>query len=104
MSHAVDHLPEGQAGLLLGVTIGDTSRLDPALDQDFRDTGLSHLTAVSGENLGMFLGAVAVLLRVVRVRRRSTIVVLALATISFLAITRFEPSVLRAGAMVAVAL
>jgi len=104
MSRAVDHLPERQAGLLLGVTIGDTSRLDPALDQDFRDTGLSHLTAVSGENLGMFLGAVAFLLRAIRVRRRGTIAGMALAAIAFIAITRFEPSVLRAGAMVAVGL
>ncbi|TMK17986.1 MAG: DUF4131 domain-containing protein [Actinobacteria bacterium] len=104
MARAVDHLPERQAGLLLGVTIGDTSRLDPALDQDFRDTGLSHLTAVSGENLGMFLGAVAVLLRLARIRRRGTIAGLAVAAIAFIAITRFEPSVLRAGAMVAVAL
>ena len=104
MARAVDHLPPRQAGLLLGVTIGDTSRLDPAVDQDFRDTGLSHLTAVSGENLGMFLAAVGAVLRLLRAGRRATIVALALAAISFLAITRFEPSVLRAGAMVAVAL
>jgi len=104
MSRAVDHLPERQAGLLLGVTIGDTSRLDPTVDADFRDTGLSHLTAVSGENLGMFLGAVALLLRFARVRRRATIAALALAGVSFIAITRYEPSVLRAGAMAAVGL
>ena len=104
MSRAVDHLPPRQAGLLLGVTIGDTSRLDPAVDQDFRDTGLSHLTAVSGENLGMFLAAVGALLRLARAGRRATILALAVAAISFIAITRFEPSVLRAGAMVAVAL
>ena len=104
MSRAVDHLPPKQAGLLLGVTIGDTSRLDPAVDQDFRDTGLSHLTAVSGENLGMFLAAVGALLRLARAGRRATLIALAVAAISFIAITRFEPSVLRAGAMVAVAL
>jgi competence protein ComEC len=104
MTRAVSHLPARDAGLLLGVTIGDTSRLDVALEQDFRDTGLSHLTAVSGENLAMFLGAVAFLLRLLRVRRRATIVVLALATVSFIAITRFEPSVLRAGGMAAVGL
>jgi len=104
MARAVDHLPEGQAGLLLGVTIGDTSRLDPAVDQNFRDTGLSHLTAVSGENLAMFLAAVALLLRLVRLRRRGTIAGLAVAAIGFIAITRYEPSVLRAGAMAAVGL
>jgi competence protein ComEC len=104
MGRAVDHLPERQAGLLLGVTIGDTSRLDPTVDQDFRDTGLSHLTAVSGENLAMFLGAVGFLFRLARLRRRATIVAMAIAAVSFIAITRYEPSVLRAGAMAAVAL
>jgi len=42
------HLPAGERGLLLGVTIGDTSQLDPQVDLDFRTTGLTHLLAVSG--------------------------------------------------------
>ena len=104
MVRAVGHLPERQQGLILGVTIGDTSRLDPVIEQDFRDTGLSHLTAVSGTNLAMFLGAIAFVLRLARLRRRATIVALVAALLSFVAITRFEPSVLRAGAMAAVGL
>ena len=104
MTRAVNNLPEKEAGLLLGVTIGDTSRLDPSIEQDFRDTGLSHLTAVSGQNLGIFLGAVVVVLRLCRLRRRAMVVALSIATVAFLAITRYEPSVLRAGAMAAVGL
>lgn len=104
MTKAVKGLPEREAGLLLGVTVGDTSRLDPSIEQDFRDTGLSHLTAVSGQNLGIFLGAIAMLLRLCRLRRRSMVAALSLAAVAFLAITRYEPSVLRAGAMAAVGL
>ncbi len=104
MARVTAHLPEREAGLLLGVTIGDTSRLDPTLEEDFRDTGLSHLTAVSGANLAMFLGAIGVLIRLARLRRRSTLAILFAALLAFMAITRFEPSVLRAGAMAAVAL
>jgi competence protein ComEC len=104
MTRAARGLPEREAGLLLGVTVGDTSRLDPSIEQDFRDTGLSHLTAVSGQNLGIFLGAIGALVRLCRLRRRTTLVVLGFAAVAFLAITRYEPSVLRAGAMAAVGL
>ena len=59
-------LPSRHAGLLMGLALGDTSRLDPGIEDDFRASGLSHLTAVSGENLVMFLApilGIAMLLR-----------------------------------------
>ncbi|MFL0502696.1 ComEC/Rec2 family competence protein [Kocuria rhizophila] len=37
------------AGLVPGMTVGDTSQLPDALAQSMKDTGLTHLTAVSGE-------------------------------------------------------
>ena len=40
------------AGLLPGLTVGDTSAMDPVLTEDFRRAGLAHLTAVSGWNVG----------------------------------------------------
>jgi competence protein ComEC len=99
---ATNALPEREAGLLLGITVGDDSRLDPDMEADFRATGLTHLLAVSGSNLAMFLGAIALGLRAFRLGRRSTLAVLTVATLAFMAITRFEPSVIRAGAMGAV--
>jgi competence protein ComEC len=44
-------LPGDERGLLPGLVDGDTSRLDPSLQADFRLTGLTHLTAVSGANV-----------------------------------------------------
>jgi competence protein ComEC len=101
---AAVRLPEKERGLLLGVTIGDTSELAPEVDLDFRTTGLTHLLAVSGENVAMVLIVVAFLLRAARAGRRTTIGVMAFCVLGFCAITRFEPSVLRAGAMTAIAL
>jgi competence protein ComEC len=101
---AAHTLPERERGLFLGVTIGDTSLLDPAMEQDFRTTGLTHLLAVSGANLALFLGAVGLVLRVTGAGRRTSVAALALSLIAFMAITRFEPSVLRAGAMSGLAL
>ena len=45
---ACRQLPPAPGGLLPGLVIGDTGRLDPALADQFRTTGLTHLVAVSG--------------------------------------------------------
>jgi competence protein ComEC len=43
-------LPEAPAALLPGLAVGDTRELPAELGDDFRAAGLSHLTAVSGDN------------------------------------------------------
>ncbi|WIM97681.1 ComEC/Rec2 family competence protein [Actinoplanes oblitus] len=48
LQRACEPLPDDSGGLLPGLVVGDTSRLDPALDADFQATGMTHLTAVSG--------------------------------------------------------
>ena len=45
-----------EAGLLLGLVLGDDSRLDAGVARDFHATGLGHLLVVSGENVAMVLG------------------------------------------------
>ena len=45
-------LDPGSAGLLPGLVVGDTRGMDPVLEEDFRRAGLTHLTAVSGANVG----------------------------------------------------
>lgn len=40
------HLGPEAAGLLPGLVVGDTSGLDPEVEQEFETAGLSHLTAV----------------------------------------------------------
>jgi competence protein ComEC len=52
LQRACAGLPREAGGLLPGLVVGDVSRLDPAVDDDFRATGMTHLTAVSGANVG----------------------------------------------------
>ena len=40
-------------GLLPGLVLGDVSRMDPTLTDDFRTAGLTHLVAVSGANVAI---------------------------------------------------
>jgi competence protein ComEC len=96
--------PPREAGLLLGLVLGDDSKLDAVTARDFQTTGLGHLLVVSGENVAMVLAPVlafAGALRLARVGR----FVLGLGTVLlFVVLTGAEPSVLRAGAMATFAL
>jgi competence protein ComEC len=91
-------------GLLPGLVIGDTSRLDPALAEDFRTTGLTHLVAVSGANVAIVVGVVAFLARWCRAGPWLTAVIAGLALVGFVILARPSASVIRAAAMGAIAL
>ena len=97
-------LPPEPGGLLPGLVIGDTSRLDPALEEDFRATGLTHLTAVSGANLAIVLGVVLFAARWCRAGPWLSAGICALALIGFVILARPSPSVVRAAAMGAIGL
>lgn len=95
---------EGGRGLLAGFLIGDTSGVDEVDESAMRRAGLSHFTAVSGSNVALFLGLIFVAAGPIGVgpRRRAVVGLIGLPV--FAAATRFEPSVLRASAMAALAL
>ncbi len=90
-------MPSAEAALFTGLVIGDDAREPPAMIQAFRDAGLSHLTAVSGQNLAFVLAAAGPLLRRLRPWARWAASIGLIGW--FMALTRFEPSVLRAGLM-----
>ncbi|WP_234410887.1 ComEC/Rec2 family competence protein [Nocardioides terrigena] len=90
--------------LVPALVVGDDSGLDPALADDFRTTGLTHLLAVSGTNLTLLVGFMLVVARWLGVRGHWTYAVAAVGIVGFVLIARTEPSVVRAAAMGTVAL
>ncbi len=94
-------LSRDQRTLFSGFVLGDTRDESPATEDDFQGAGLGHLLVVSGENVAFVLAAVAPAVRRLGPRGRwaATVGVLGL----FAVMTRFEPSVLRATVMAAVA-
>lgn len=96
---AVAHRPPEQAGLVPALVDGDDAGLPADLEADFRTTGLTHLTAVSGTNLTLVVGALLLLARAVGVRGRWLALVGLLGIAGFVLLARTEPSVLRAAAM-----
>jgi competence protein ComEC len=97
-------LPDEPGGLLPGLVIGDTSRLDPGLAEEFRATGLTHLVAVSGANVAIVLGAVLLAARWCRAPPWLAAAVCAVALVGFVILARPSPSVVRAAGMGAVGL
>ncbi|MEA2485882.1 MAG: competence protein ComEC [Actinomycetota bacterium] len=98
--NATQSLQPPRRGLVRGLTIGDTSDIDAVTVDDFRRAGLSHLLAVSGENLAMFLGALAFAIRRLPYRLRLLAYFGAIGL--FVLVVGPQPSVLRAAVMGAV--
>jgi competence protein ComEC len=104
LRQSVSGLPPERRALVPALVDGDDAGLDPALQDDFRTTGLTHLLAVSGTNLTLVVGFALVVARWLRVRGRWLYVVGAGGIVGFVLVARAEPSVLRAAAMGTVAL
>jgi ComEC/Rec2-related protein len=101
---ATARTPDDVGGLLVGLVTGDTRLLSDGAQQAMRDTSLTHLTAVSGTHVAVLVAGVlglCTLLRLGAVGRRRAV---AISLLGFAYLTRFEPSVLRAGTMAAVLL
>ncbi len=92
------------AGLLPGLVVGDTSALPETVVREFRDAGLSHLTAVSGTNLAIVSGAVLLLMRLLSAGPVLSAGAAGLALAGFVVLAGPEPSVLRAAVMGAITL
>lgn len=90
-----------QRALFTGFVYGDDRHQSVVTADDFRAAGLTHLLAVSGQNVAfvMALSAPAVS----RLGPRGRLVGIVVVLLVFATVTRFEPSVLRATAMAGVA-
>ncbi|MFN8193989.1 MAG: ComEC/Rec2 family competence protein [Nocardioidaceae bacterium] len=104
LRESVSGLPETRRALVPALVVGDDSELDPALADDFRTTGLTHLLAVSGTNLTLLVGFLLWCGRWTGVRGRWSHVLAVAGIAGFVLVARPEPSVLRAAAMGAVGL
>ncbi|WP_162941876.1 ComEC/Rec2 family competence protein [Desertimonas flava] len=93
-------LPAPRAALARGLIIGDDRDQPPDMVERFRVSGLSHLTAVSGQNVAFVVAAAGPLLRRLRPGPRLFATVALIGW--FVVLTRAEPSILRAGTMAGV--
>ena len=97
-------LPEPGAGLLPGLAVGDTRAVSATLDDDMRASGLSHLTAVSGANCAIVVGAAFWISALCGAGRAVRVAVGATSLAAFVVLVTPEPSVVRAAVMSGVAM
>lgn len=98
----VGHLSPDQRALFTGVVLGDDRAQDPAEVEDFRAGGLTHLLAVSGQNVAFLFALAAPVLQ--RIRPVPRLATAGCVLVVFGTVTRWEPSVTRATAMAGVTL
>ncbi len=90
-------MPRDEGALFMGLIIGDDRQQPASMVTAFRNSGLSHLTAVSGQNVAFLLTVMAPLLMRARSSWRLGLTLFVL--LWFTVVTRGEPSVLRAAMM-----
>jgi competence protein ComEC len=95
-------LPADQAAMLPALVLGDTSTVSSETTAQFRRSGLTHLTAVSGANVTIVCGAV--LLTAAFVGPRIAVAVAGFALVAFVVVVQPSASVLRAAVMAAITL
>lgn len=104
VTDSVVNQPPDVRALVPALVHGDDQGLSDELEEDFRDSGLTHLLAVSGTNLTLVIGFLLAVARPFGAGNRASIAIGVLGTIAFVVLARPEPSVLRAAVMGLVAL
>ncbi|MEX3507267.1 ComEC/Rec2 family competence protein [Corynebacterium sp. LK2532] len=93
----LDTVGPASQGLLPGMVLGDVGLQDAAERALYIETGLSHLSAVSGANVVVVTAAAALVARWARASPRGQVLSALGALAVFVALVGAEPSVLRAG-------
>lgn len=92
-------LTPDQTSLLLGLSYGDDSAMQPSVKEEFKTAGLTHLTAVSGANISIIFLIAYRLGQFVRLHRKLLIMLAFIATLCYSQFVGWEGSVTRAWCM-----
>ena len=91
----------GKEGRLASaIALGDKSELPASLKLDFRRAGASHILAVSGMHLSVIILSLRFILSAIERKKRNMILIAA--SLFYMALTGFSPSVCRAAIMMTI--
>ncbi len=103
LSSSLQERIQGEAGAFLAaLVLGDKSGVSPSLSHDMARNGTSHILALSGLHVSLFMSGVSLLLR--PLHKKARILISLLMITGYVLLTGASPSVLRAGFMCACAL
>lgn len=95
---------EPHAGYMKGLVIGIQEDLDPETFKQFSQLGLTHILAISGMHVAVYVGVILFLLRRCRLTRETALTVTLLLVPVYVLLSGAGPSVVRAGLMSMIAL
>lgn len=91
--------PVEQSGYMKGLVLGVRADIDPELFRQFSQLGLTHILAISGLHVAVFLFGLGGLLRFMRLSREAVYELLCFAVPVYVLLSGASPSVVRAGVM-----
>ena len=92
-------LPPDKAALLRGMVLGQDEAIDPLTRDDWRDSGLAHLLAVSGQNVMLLCALALPLLALAGIAPRTRVVILLGLIALYVPLAGAGPSLQRAAVM-----
>ncbi|WP_151735945.1 ComEC/Rec2 family competence protein [Paenibacillus tengchongensis] len=87
------------AGYMKGLVIGIQDELDPETFRQFSQLGLTHILAISGMHVAVYVGVLLFILRRLRLSRETALTVVFLLVPLYVLLSGAGPSVVRAGLM-----
>ena len=92
-------MPEPDGALLRGMVLGQDEAIDAARREDFRDSGLAHLLAVSGQNVMLLVALALPALALAGLGLRARLAALVALIALYVPLAGAGPSLQRAGVM-----
>lgn len=90
---------ENTRNLLLGILLGNDDNLDKEIKEDFKNSSLSHILAVSGMHVSYVILGISIVLSKSNISKRTSKIITIAIIIFFMYLTNLSPSVVRAGIM-----
>lgn len=96
--------PENEGDVLKAFITGDSSDVSDEIEETFSKSGLSHVLAVSGLHVSVFISLIVSLLKLFKISKRKEMFLSAAAALFFVFFTGASVSALRAGMLAVFAL
>lgn len=96
--------PAEQSGFMASMLIGLTDDTDPEQFERFSRLGLTHILAISGMNVAIFLSCIMWLLRKLRMTKEKQLLLCIALVPLYVLVTGASPSIVRAGIMAMIGL
>jgi len=91
--------PEPHAGYMKGLIIGMANDIDPDTYGQFSQLGLTHILAISGTHVAVYVASLLLLLSWLRLTRETSLTIVLLLIPAYVLLSGGSPSVIRAGIM-----